>query len=144
MALPLSPVRYCNAFIRVFNVFDAIKQNNLSRIVFEVAAFSALFFPHGLAISIGIDCISELENLYASIVPLDRKTMSRERALNFFNLTEERVKDDLDNKHKTILEELEKRKKGVPIFFANQVANIIEETEVAYNVLKQPLNGPNK
>ena len=143
---PMSSVRPLNAFIRVFNVIGAVKEKNLPRFVCEVAAFSALFFPHGLVISIAIDCVSELENIYTSSTPLtlDKKTMTRERALSLLKLTEDRVKEDLDSKYEDVRQALETRKAEVPPFFASQLALMLANAKLAYDVLKgDPNTGSN-
>ncbi len=58
---------FLNAPIRLFNILDEIKERHLLRSILQISAFTALFFPYGSIISIGIDCILEGENLYRFI-----------------------------------------------------------------------------
>ena len=51
-----------NAPIKLYSTLIAIQEGSYAKCLFNVAAFAALFFPHGLIVAGGIDVVAECIN----------------------------------------------------------------------------------
>lgn len=63
---PSSAAVLLNAPVRLFSILDEVKEKNFLRVSLRAASFAALFFPYGLGISMGFDCILEVKNFFDS------------------------------------------------------------------------------
>jgi hypothetical protein len=53
-----------NAPVRILSISRAINDKEYSKVLFDVSAFAALFFPHGALLSMGLDGASEVLSSY--------------------------------------------------------------------------------
>lgn len=147
-SFPISSTAVINAPIRMWRLATAFQKKDYLQIAFDVAAFTALFFPpYGRLFAIGIDLTSECLSAYhywdsaRSCEPphftrIDANV--RENALRILNLTVEEAEkqETIEQHYKLLIDDLTRRRNKVSgSLLAEQIQYLIDDGHTAYKTL---------
>jgi hypothetical protein len=142
LKVPMQWTLLLNVPIRLFNIREEVKSENYYRTALEVAALSALFAPRGMSVAIGLDCFSELLNIYSIFKKIGKlddtdAPMTREEALKLFNFSEDtRDLNAIETQYNKILTAMEFRKTRLPPgYFLETTEALIKKVKKAREIL---------
>ena len=145
---------YCNTPVRVYMLYQSIREKKVYQTVINVASYTSLFFPNYRLLSIGLDCLSqyitykEFRNTGTQSKEMDSVLKSRLNAENFeeackvLGITKEQANDQafVSEKKNNLIQKLERKKEKTEKtskYMAQQIQILINDAEKAFNTIKK-------